>query len=113
MPELVVYGAPPMKIGGELRPPGKGPHDDVEVRVAYSLRHGDVLCAFLAGLELTQMSLFKREDGWLVMLKGERGKKKRVAFMNAGTFADALVLVATSLDTNSVPWREDKPRPSG
>lgn len=111
--EYPVAGEPPIKIGGEWRPPGKGPHDDLEVRVAYALRHGDKLAEFLAGLELTQMTLFKQEDGWLVMLKGKRPGAKRVAFMQARTFADGLVWAATALDTNRVPWRVDKPRPAG
>lgn len=113
MPHTVLAGWPPIKIGGSWRPPGQGPHDDVEVRVAYSLRHGEALCHFLAGVELTQMSVFKREDGWLLMLKGDRRGKKLVAFLNAGTFQDALVLAATTMDTNRVPWKDDSPPPSG
>lgn len=113
MERLPVHGAPAIKVAGEYRPAGRGPHDDIEVRVAYSLRHGAVLCEFLADLELTQLSLFKQEDGWLVMLKAKRGKRKRVAFMQAADFSDALVIAATSLDTNRVPWKVDKPRPKG
>lgn len=104
---------PPIKIGREWRPNGRGPHDDLEVRVAYSLRQGEALCWFLAGLELTQMSIFKQEDGWLVMLKGERPGAKRVAFLNASTFEGALVLAATAMDSGNVPWKLDTPRPVG
>lgn len=113
MCELPVYGAPAIKIAGEWRTQGQGPHDDVEVRVAYALRHGEVLCSFLAGVELTQLTLFKQEDGWLLMLKGERGKKKLVAFLNATTYSDALVMAATTMDTNRTPWRPDRPPPTG
>lgn len=113
MAHTVLNDRPPIKIGGEWRTQGKGPHDDLEVRVAYSLRHGPALCSFLAGLELTQMSLFKREDGWLVMLKGERPGKQRVAFLNASTFEGALVLAATALDSGNVPWKVDVPWPKG
>lgn len=106
-------GKPPIKIGGRWRPLGKGPHDDLEVRVAYSLRHGETLCGFLAGVELTQFTLFKREDGWLVMLKGVRVGRKVVAFLNAADFSGALVLAATSMDTARVPWKKDNPPPKG
>ena len=109
----VLAGAPSIKIDGEWRPQGKGPHDDVEVRVAYSLRHGETLCRFLSGVELTQLTFFKKPEGWLLMLKGTRGKKKLVAFLMAFTFADALVMAATTMDTGKVPWGPDNPPPKG
>lgn len=113
MEQLQRATRPPIKNGREWRPNGQGPHDDLEVRVAYSLRHGETLVGFLADLALTQFTLFRKEDGWLIMLKAERGKKKRVAFMNASTFSGALVLAATAMDSGNVPWKEDTPRPSG
>lgn len=111
--DTTMAGGPPIKIGSEWRPAGRGPHDDLEVRVAYSLRHAETLCGFLAGVELTQFSLFKRSYGWLLMLKGKRGRKELVAFRPATTFPGALVLAATSLDSGDVPWQADKPKPKG
>lgn len=113
MPGKAQAASPPIKIGGEWRTRGRGPHDDLEVRVAYSLRHGETLCGFLAGVELTQLTFFKKPEGWLIMLKGKRGRDKRVAFLNAFTFEGALVLAATAMDSGDIPWKKDNPPPKG
>lgn len=102
------------KVTGEWRPDGKGPHDDVEVRVAYGLHHLDKVVLFLCGVELTHFSLFKKRDGWLVMLKGVGPRHPMIAWMHAKTFKEALVVVATTCDSSHVDWRiEDPPRPKG
>lgn len=110
---IPMHGGPPIKIGGEWIPNGRGPNDNLEVRVAYALRHGETLCKFMAGVTLTQLTLFKKDYGWLVMLKGARGKEKLVAFLSATDFSGALVLAATSMDTSRVPWKKDEPPPVG
>lgn len=92
---------------------GKGPHDDVEVRVAYALLHAEALAFFLSGVRLTELRLMVRDHVHLVMLKGTRKGKKLIAFVPGNTWRDALTCCATSLDTNAVPWRDDKPPPNG
>lgn len=106
-------GRPPIKIGGEWRPQGKGPHSDVEVRVAYSLFHAEVNAFFLDGVKLTQMSLFKKDDGWLLLLKGVRRGRKLKAWFVAPSFRDALVVATTSLDCAHVSWQADTPPTAG
>lgn len=93
------------KVTGEFRPPGKGPHDDADLRVAYGLRHLPTTAAWLDRVELTTLSLFRKEDGWLVMLKGNRGRSRLIAWLHASTWADALVLVATTVDSSHVAWQ--------
>ncbi len=113
MPHTVLNGWPPIKIGGEWRPPGQGPHSDVEVRVAYSLFHAEANAFFLDGVVLTQLGMFKKDDGWLLLLKGTRKRKKLKAWLHARTWRDALVLAATCLDCSHITWTVDSPPPKG
>lgn len=103
---------PPFKNGGEWIPPGHGPHDELEVRVAYSLINAPATALFLADVELTKLCVAAGKNGWYVMLKGTRGEKKLVAFMSAGTWSSAMVWAATALDTNTVPWYLDDWKPN-
>lgn len=107
------HAQPPIKIGGEWQAPGKGPKDDVEGRVAYSLIHSPANARFLANVELTKVCVAVGKNGWYAMVKGTRGEKKLVAFMSADTWRDALVWVGTALDTNSVAWEVDDWKPTG
>lgn len=113
METTLLAGKPAIKIAGEWRTPGKGPHSDVEVRVAYSLFHAETNAFFLDGVVLTQMGMFKKDDGWLLLLKGTRKKKKLKAWLHAPTWRDALVLAATCLDSCHLNWTIDAPLPKG
>ncbi len=107
----LLAGKPPIKIGGEWRPIGKGPHDDVEVRVAYSLLHLPTLLSQLDDVALTEMRLTVRKQSILVMLKGVRKGRPLVAWFAQETWRDALTLVATCADSGHADWRVDKPPP--
>lgn len=106
-----LHHRPPIKIGGKFRSPGKGPHTDVEVRVAYSLLHAETLAYMLDGVTLTHWQIMARDDGYLVMFKGVRKGKKLIAFLDAPTWSDAMVISATTLDSGHVPWKRPKPWP--
>lgn len=104
--------APPLsKLTGKWRRPGKGPHTDVEVRVAYAFVHAPHLAWLMDDVELTHFSMIKKKDGWLVMLKGERPKMTVVAFIHGKTYREAMVTAVTTLDSGHVPWAESKPPP--
>lgn len=103
----LLHGAPPIKIGGEWRPSGKGPHDDVEVRVAYSFLHAPTLARFLSGVAITAVWLTVEPGGWRATIKGGRGSKHVVAYLHGASFRDAVTICATSLDTGSLRWWED------
>lgn len=105
-----LHHCPPIEIDGTFRNPGKGPHTDVEVRVAYSLRHLETLVRFLGGVDLTTVSLFKKPDGWLVMLKGIGPRHPMIAWMHGATFAQALEILATSCDSSHVDWGIEGPK---
>jgi len=107
----VLAGNPPIKIGREFRPRGQGPHDDVEVRVAYALLHAEALAFFLTGVVLREWRVVALADRYYVMLKGKRKGKFVVAFIHANTWRDAMVCAATTLDTDSATWHEDKHPP--
>lgn len=109
--EVEIAGQPPIKIGGEWRSNGQGPDVDLEARVTYGFVHAPAKALKLANVELTHLSLIKKSDGWLVMLKGERPRMTVVAFLHGETYCEALVLAVTSLDSNHVPWKESKPPP--
>lgn len=101
-------GEPPIKIGGEFRGRGKGPHDDVEVRVAYALIHAPTLASFLSNVELREFRINQVDDGWRLMLKGKRGREHQVAFFYAENWRDLVTLAVTSLDTGRVDWYHDR-----
>lgn len=107
MPHTVLAGWPAIKIAGEWRPPGKGPNDDIEVRVAYSFLHAPALARFLSGVDLTAVWATVEETGWRLTLKGVRGKHPVVAYIHQTTFRDVIVAAATSLDTNNLKWWPD------
>jgi hypothetical protein len=64
----------------------------------------------LDDLVFTEFRVLSRDDGYLVMLKGTRLGKKKVAWFHAATYRDAMVLVATSIDSGHADWLLDKPR---
>ena len=103
----VLAGRPPIKIGGEWRPQGKGPHDDVEVRVAYALVHVPVLAKFLSDVDLREFRISSADGGWRLMLKGTRRDKHVVAFFHADSWKDLITLCATTLDTGAATWYPD------
>lgn len=104
--ETVLEGRrPPTNVGGKWRKQGKGPHTDVEVRAAYGLYHLAANVEYLSRVELTTFALFKRDDGWLVMLKGQGPRRPMIAWLHAPTFKAALVLATTSVDSAHVEWR--------
>lgn len=110
MKQTVLAGQPPIKIGGEWRPPGKGPHDDVEVRVCYSFLHAPTLAKFLSNVDLQAMWLMVEDGGWRLTLKGRRRGKPVVAYFHERNLRDVVTLAATTLDCARVTWWED-PRP--
>lgn len=106
-------GEPSTEVGGAWRTPGKGPDDDLEVRVGYSVVHAQANSYYLAGVVLSELRLAQGKRGCYVMLRGKRRGKKLVAFMHGATWRDALVIAATALDTNRVPWNLDTWKPKG
>lgn len=110
MARTYLHHVPPIEIAGTWRNRGRGPHDDVEVRVAYGLLHLDTVVHFLHGIELTAFALWKKEDEWVVMLKGQGPRKPMIAWLHAPTFKDALVMAATACDSSHVDWAVAKPR---
>lgn len=64
--------------------------------------------AYMHAVDVTEMRVMRREDGWLLMLKGERRGEQLVSFMNAARFSDALVFAATAADCGYLTWYVDK-----
>lgn len=101
---------PPINIAGTWRSAGKGPDTDLEVRIGYGLMHMDRNADFLHGIQLTHYSMFRVDDGWLVMLKGKGPRKPYIAWIHGPTFKAAMVAATTSIDSGHVDWRVEKPR---
>lgn len=101
-------GQPGTNVSGEFRPQGKGPHDDVEVRVGYGLVHVPHLGAFLCNVHIREFRLTEVEDGWRGMFKGDRAGKPVVAYVFQTTYKDALVLAITSMDLGQLSWTHDQ-----
>lgn len=64
---------------------------------------------YMDAVDLTELRVLKRDDGWLVILKGKREGQKLVAFFNADRFVDALAFAATSTDHGKSRWHLDRP----
>lgn len=97
----------PFKNGGQWRTQGKGPHDDLEVRVAYALVNAETIARFLDGVLLQEFRLTALELGYRVMLKGMRGGKPVVAYFYEEAWRDVVRLAVTSLDTARATWTPD------
>lgn len=104
--------APLCKPSGEWRAQGKGPHDDIEVRVAYGLFHTPTVVAFLDGVDLDEMRISKLPHTWRLMLKGRRSGQPLVAFYYADTWRDLIVLMVTSTDSQHTGWQQDDHPPT-
>lgn len=100
-------GGPPFKNGREYRRRGKGPHDDVEVRVAYALNNAETLARFLDGVNLQEFRVTAMELGYRVMLKGRRGPNPVVAYFHEETWRAAVRFAMSMLDTARTNWEPD------
>ncbi len=98
---------PPSKDGRGLAAPGRGPHDDIEVRVAYILNHAPALTSWVSDVVLKEFRVSVLKDGYRVMVKGKRRKEHVVAFFNADTWSQVLATATTSLDTHYAVWHRD------
>lgn len=96
-----------IKIDGAWRTEGKGPHDDIEVRVAYSFLHGPTLVAFLQGVELEAVWLTIERTGWRMTFKGARAGKHLAAYLHGDSFSEVVTLAATTLDLGKLVWWPD------
>lgn len=99
---------PTSKDDNRWRKQGKGPHDDLEVRVAYALVHIPTLLRFLADITLTAFWITAEEGGWRLTIKGIRRKKPVVAYLHVEAFRDLMGAAATSADSNTLRWWPDK-----
>jgi len=99
---------PPIMIGSRFRPAGKGPHDDPEIRVAYSLVNLPETLSHLSGVELVAFWVTRTPDGWRLTLKGRRGDKYLVAYMHESEFRDILIAGVSTVDTARCSWQPDK-----
>ncbi len=106
-------GQSPIKIGDEWMPKGKGPHDDIEVRVAYGLFQTPDLVGDLASVDLQEMRLSVNRGEWRLLLKGVRRKRYVIAYFYAPTWREVLTEMVTMADTGYIPWQDDEvPLPS-
>jgi hypothetical protein len=93
---------------GEWRRTGKGPHDDLEVRVGYALTNVPVMAFMLDDVTIREVRLTEVEDGWRLMLKGDRSGKPVVAYTYGDTYRDTMVAGLTMLDTGKAYWDHDE-----
>jgi len=92
---------------------GKGPHGDLEVRVAYGLFQTPYLVERLAGVDLQEMRLSVNRGEWRVLLKGTRRKRFVIAYFYAPTWREVLTQLVTMADSGFIPWHDDEvPLPS-
>lgn len=105
---------PRSKLPGTWRPAGKGPHDDVEVRFGYAIKHAPTSVAVMHGVTLREVRATEVDGGWRLMFKGNRKGKPVVAYIYHDSYLEALVLAFTTLDVGLLVWHHDDypPKPS-
>lgn len=81
---------------------------ELEGRVAAGLLDLCKNSFWMYAVEVTGMFCFRTDDGWLAMLKGVRTHKRVVAYFNGPTYATALELMVTSVDSKHVSWWPDR-----
>lgn len=64
--------------------------------------------SYMYAVQVYDVRFTRRDEGWLVMVKGKRYGAYLIAFFNAPRFAEALIYVATSMDSKHVDWFEDR-----
>lgn len=84
---------------------------NLEERVAAGMMDLVKNCFFMHAVEITEVKIMKREQGWLLILKGARSGQKLVAFFNAKRFHEALLTCVTAADCNHVDWKVPKKPP--
>lgn len=87
--------------------------DEQENRIAAALLDLVKNTFFMDAVLITEVRIAKKEDGWLVMVKGDRGGRHLVAFYPAQTYDAAMIEAATSADCQKTAWYQDKWPPGG
>lgn len=67
--------------------------------------------AWQHGIELTRVIVRQTEEGWQTILKGNRGRQRMVAYINAETFVRCIEVTAVLADSRYVDWYPDKKPP--
>lgn len=63
---------------------------------------------WLAARTFDGINITRKEDGYLVVLKGHRGKQSQVAFFTGCDVADAIMVMTHELLFDLAKWRPDK-----
>lgn len=84
---------------------------DLELRVAYGLLQVPANALSQDAVVITEVRITPKDDGWLVMLKGERRGKKLIAWVHGPTWKEALRGTTTSLDSGHISWQTERPPP--
>lgn len=100
--------APQGKPSGTWEPPGKGPHDSLELRVGYGLANLPATVKEETGVYFREFRISEVEDGWLAVVKGDRGKRPVVAYAFAASYREALTLAITLQDTGRAVYDHDR-----
>ncbi len=103
----VEHSSPRTKVPGTWRPPGQGPHPDLEVRLGYALKHAEAHTSWKHQVHLREVRLTEVEDGWRLMFKGDHDGKPVVAYAYDDTYIDALIQGLTTLDLGRCVWSPD------
>lgn len=72
------------------------------------LAESDMDAAWRYGVKLKEIRFTLRDDGWLVMWKGIRSRKRVVTFTFGSTLEEAMRFASYLLSVKDLHWREDK-----
>lgn len=64
--------------------------------------------AWYSGIVFTGLSIKKRDDDWLLVLRGTKGKKPVVLFVSGDDFEDCVLTVAKLVSRGQDSWLPDR-----
>lgn len=99
----------PSKDGGPVDETRRPDPAELQRRIAICLLDLEKELLYKDGVQLHQFRMTKKEDAWLLMLKGDRKGRRLIAFVAADSFAATLIEGVTSSDCGYIRWRDDRP----
>ena len=79
----------------------------MDLRVGYGLANLPATVLEEGLVRLRELRITEVEEGWLAMVKGDKGKRPVVAYAFANTYREALTLAITLQDTGQASWDSD------
>lgn len=99
----------PMSAGNHtLKGSGADAEERADMRFLHDLRQLEEILAWQHGATLRGLNIKRDEEGWFVMLKGQKDDENVIHFTGSRTFSDALECLIWEVADTKLNWRTDK-----